>query len=392
MTVHAIWIALSGLSLLASLELLIDAARGRRHLAWLRDVAPPRGAARDALPAVSIVVAARNEERRIEAAARTLLAMDYPRLEVVIVEDRSTDGTGAILDRLGAADARLRVIHVTELPSGWLGKCHALQLGADNSSGELLLFTDADVVFEPTSLARAVQWMHDRKVDHLAGAVDIHAEGFWLQAFVAAFSLVFNAYYRPWRAASASRRWYAGFGGFNLVRRQVYDAIGGHTAVALDPLDDVHLGRAIKESGARQVCAVLARLATVEWYPTLGQAIRGLEKNTLAAAMWSPAFLFVGSIGQLAWTVWPFAALLMTTGLAWWVSAAAAVMVLGVTVGLLRETTLPARVAFALPLAVPIIVYTYWRAVYLTYRRGGVDWRGTFYSIDELRSASRRSR
>src|SRR5262245_16111737 len=99
---------------------------------------------RDQWPAVSLIAPARNEERHIEAAVRSLVKIDYPNLEITIVNDRSTDGTATILDRLAAEFPQLNVVHLTELPAGWLGKNHALHLGASRSHGEWLLFTDAD--------------------------------------------------------------------------------------------------------------------------------------------------------------------------------------------------------------------------------------------------------
>src|SRR6185436_14838718 len=144
------WLALvtAALSVGAFAYLLLAA----RRIPRLGDV-PPLGDAE--MPSISIVVAARNEARGIEAAMRSLLAQDVPRLEVVAVDDRSEDATGAILDRFAEAEPRLRVVHVAELPDGWLGKCHALWLGAGQAAGELILFTDADVVMAPDTLRRA---------------------------------------------------------------------------------------------------------------------------------------------------------------------------------------------------------------------------------------------
>src|SRR5262245_58393739 len=109
-------------------------------------------------PTVSLIAPARNEERHIEQAVRSLVPIDYPGLEITIVNDRSTDRTGEILSRLATEFPQLNVVHLEELPAGWLGKNHALQLGADRSQGEWLLFTDADVIFEPTALRRAIAY------------------------------------------------------------------------------------------------------------------------------------------------------------------------------------------------------------------------------------------
>src|SRR5262249_44980479 len=130
-------------------------------------------------PSLTIVVPARNEEAEIEPALRSLLQLNYPQFEVVAVDDRSTDQTGAIMDRIAAepaAHGRLRIIHVQELPSGWLGKLHAMWLGSSESAtlrntvqqgSEWLLFTDADCVFHPESLRRAVHYAMKTNTEHL---------------------------------------------------------------------------------------------------------------------------------------------------------------------------------------------------------------------------------
>ncbi|MFO0949483.1 MAG: glycosyltransferase family 2 protein, partial [Planctomycetota bacterium] len=118
-------------------------------------------------PSVSIVIAARDEEAEIERALQSVLHLDYPSLEVIVVNDRSSDGTGAILRRLQGRYPQLKVLDINELPSSWLGKNHALQQGARLAVGELLLFTDADIVFAPVTLKKAIQAMESSQLDHL---------------------------------------------------------------------------------------------------------------------------------------------------------------------------------------------------------------------------------
>jgi cellulose synthase/poly-beta-1,6-N-acetylglucosamine synthase-like glycosyltransferase len=160
----------------------VDFAIGSIRIRALADVAPASGG-----PMVSIVAPARNEARGIEHAVRSLLDLDYPGVEIVIVNDRSTDETGAVLARLARREPRLTVVQVTELPEGWLGKNHAMYVGAARSAGELLLFTDADVVFERSTLRRAVAFMESHRIDHLAAIPDVRVRGLMLNAFVAAF-------------------------------------------------------------------------------------------------------------------------------------------------------------------------------------------------------------
>src|SRR5215210_3285113 len=162
---------------LLHLATAFEILRGSRSIRRLRDV-PPLGGPR---PRVSIIIPARNEERNVEEALRSVLALDYDNLEIEVVDDRSTDRTGEILDRMAAAEPRLRIVHVRELPAGWLGKNHALWLGAAKATGEYLLFTDADIVMDPSALRRAVGAMHKADggdgLDHLTASPEIERTG-----------------------------------------------------------------------------------------------------------------------------------------------------------------------------------------------------------------------
>jgi len=378
-------LGLGTVTLLVWLAFGVDAALGRNLVVYLRRVPLPDQDTRASLPRLSVVFGARNEARAVEAAVATMLALDYPDLEVVAVDDRSDDGTGELLDALAQRDPRLRVLHVDTLPEGWLGKNHALWAGAQAASGELILFTDADVMFEPSVVLRAVAWMMDNDVDHVAGATDIEAHGVWLQLFIATFALFFNGYFRPWRAADPKSKAYIGFGGFNLVRRDAYERAGTHAALAMDPLDDVNLGKRLKESGSRQVCAIPGSMAKVEWYESLGAAIRGLEKNTMAGVNWSLGLLFAGLAAQLLFAAWPFFAAVAANGPARWLNLAIVVVIVTIHAAMLSETSLPIWLPLLLPIGVLLVSWTYIRAATLTYWRGGIEWRGTFYPLDRLR-------
>ncbi len=378
-------LGLGAVTLLAWLAFGLDAALGQHLVLYLRRVPLPGADARAALPRLSVVFGARNEARAVAVAVRTMLALDYPDLEVVAVDDRSDDETGAILDTIARSDSRLRVLHVKALPEGWLGKNHALWAGAQVASGRLILFTDADVVFEPTVVLRAVIWMLENDVDHVAGATDVEARGLGLQLFIATFALFFNGYFRPWRAGDPNSKAYVGFGGFNLVRRDAYERAGTHAALAMDPLDDVNLGKALKETGSRQVCAVPGSMARVEWYESLGGAIRGLEKNTMAGVNWSFGLLFGGVVAQILLAAWPFVAAVTLAGPVRWLNVAIVLVVVILHAAILRETSLPTWLPLLLPIGVLLVVWTSVRAALLTYWRGGIEWRGTFYPLDRLR-------
>ena len=369
---------------------VLDLAVGQRYIRFLERVPVPTGKALQQLPTVSVVFAARNEARNIREAVQSLLLMEYPKLEIIAVNDRSEDSTGTILDDLARDHSRLVVEHVETLPEGWLGKNHVLQLGAERASGEVLLFTDADVVFDPTVLTRAVCCMEEDRLDHLTGPADIRTPTLALELFVATFALFFNGFFRPWRMAAPGRQDAIGFGAFNLVRKDAYERAGTHRVIALRADDDLRLGQRLGRCGARQAFAVLDTLLQVEWYASLPEAVRGLEKNTLAAVDFSLSTLMAGSLGQLIFTVWPFVALYATSGGTRILNLLAVVLMIAVQIYLLRRSSMRAWTAVALPLGTLLVVYTCARAAILTYARGGIRWRGTFYSLKKLRGSSRK--
>jgi glycosyltransferase involved in cell wall biosynthesis len=386
--VPAVLLAASPLLWLAVLTLTLwlagalDAGLGTRHLEELPRLPPiPPGEA----PRVSIVVAARDEARGVEAGVRSLLAQRYPDFEVRVVDDRSEDATPEILDRLAEEDPRLRVLHLSSLPPGWLGKNHALQRGVDAAGGEWILFTDADVVLAPTALGRAVGYAVRHRLDHLAAAPELRMRGALLGAFAGAFALLFARYTRPWKARDPRSAHHIGVGAFNLVRAEAYRAAGGHRPIAMRPDDDVKLGELLKRRGARQDLVFGRGLVSVEWYHSLPEAVRGLEKNTFAGLGYSVPRVIVGCLLLVVFDAWPFAAVLVTHGPTRALYAATVVVALLLYAASTRGSGTPARLAPLYPVAILILVFTVLRATWIAVRRGGIYWRGTFYSLEELK-------
>jgi hypothetical protein len=375
-----LWLA--ALTLALWLGAALDAGLGAARMEELPRQPPidPREA-----PRVSVVVAARDEERGVEAGVRSLLAQRYPDLEVWVVDDRSGDATPEILDRLAAEEPRLRVLHLSSLPAGWLGKNHALERGAEAATGEWILFTDADVVLEPTALARAMTYALRERLDHLAIAPELRMRGAMLGAFAGTFALFFARYTRPWKARDPRSAHHVGVGAFNLVRADFYRAAGGHRPIALRPDDDLKLGELLKRRGARQDLLFGRELVSVEWYHSVGEAVRGLEKNTFAGLGYSVPKVLLGCLLLLAFDVWPFAAVLLTHGLARALSATTALLALLLYAASTRGSGTSPRLAPLFPVAVLLLVFIVLRAAWLAVRRGGIYWRGTFYSLEELR-------
>ena len=338
------------------------------------------------LPRVSVVVPARNEERNIEEALKSLLAVDYDNLELLVVNDRSTDRTGEILDQLAATYPRLRVVHLTELPAGWLGKNHALQYGAASATGEWLLFTDADIVFESTALRRGIGYAIEQKLDHLAVGPMTHMPGWLLQSMVVTFCYLFSLFARPWNANDAKSTAHIGIGAFNLVRTEVFRQVGGMQPVAMRPDDDLKLGKLIKLAGHRQEFVNGRDMISVEWYPTVWDLVVGLEKNSFAALEYSVPAVLAATGVLLATHVWPFLALLVTWGPTRWVYLLVALGLLTAAAKAAEEIRIPLNRAFGFPLCVALFCFINWRSMWLTLRQRGIRWRDTHYGLAELRA------
>jgi glycosyltransferase involved in cell wall biosynthesis len=375
------WLAAATVTLLALT--LLEVMVGNLRLRHLHRVAPLPP---DKAPPISVVIAARNEARGIEEALRSVLRQDYPRLEVIVVDDRSTDATGEILDRMVAREPRLRVVHLEALPEGWLGKNHALHAGAAAAKGEYLFFTDADVVLEPTTLSRAVAYMREHGVDHLAAGPRVELPTPLLRLFVPAFTLYFTLFTRPWRARDPRSAAHVGVGAFNLVRAAAYRAMGGHRPIAMRPDDDLKLGKLVKKHGFRQDFVVATELVSVEWYASFRELVAGLMKNGFSGVEYRLSGVIAATVAQLLLFVFPWVAVWLTGGTTRALFGAAVGMELLMYAGAARESRVSPLYGLGFPLASLLFVYILWKAALLTLVRGGIDWRGTRYSLEELRA------
>ncbi|MFO0601676.1 MAG: glycosyltransferase [Polyangiales bacterium] len=341
-------------------------------------------------PRVSLVVPARDESRDLERAVRSRLADDYPDLQVIVVDDRSTDGTGAIADRLAADDPRVRAIHVTALPPGWLGKLHALDRGAAAADGDWLLFSDADIEFAPGTLRRTVALCEARGLDHLTVLPSFRRNGLLVDAAIHAFARSLVVLGRLWAVPDMSSRVAVGGGIFNLVRRSALARTPGFEHLRLEIADDVALAQMLKRAGARPAVVNAVGFVTLDFYQSLGEMAWGLEKNLFAVVarfrLWPLALVTVVGLattfGFLAGFAHPDA----------WVRAlAAAALALSIAEqwAISRWAGRSPLPGFLFPFGQLAILAMAWRSAWRTLRRGGVSWRDTVYSIDELRAGSR---
>jgi len=382
MNIPAILFVLALATLLGHLATAVVILRGNRLIRSLKDLPPLEGA----LPRVSILIPARNEERNLEEALRSVLALDYDNLEIEVIDDRSTDRTGEILDRMAATDPRLRVVHVRELPPGWLGKNHAIWLGAEKATGEFLLFTDADVVMEPSTLRRAVGAMVADGLDHLTASPTIDRPTVLFEMFIGTFALFFALFVKPWKVKDPKSSAHIGIGAFNLVRASAYRAAGGHRAIAMRPDDDLKLGKLLKKNGFRPEFIFAQGLMRVEWYSSVRELIQGLMKNAFSGVDYRVWVVALSTVFQLIFLVWPFLAVFLTSGPTRWLNLGSALVLVGLCWINAPLAGVRRWHGIGFPLATLLFVYILWRATILTLWNGGIVWRGTRYPLAELKA------
>ncbi|HEY3366724.1 MAG TPA: glycosyltransferase [Symbiobacteriaceae bacterium] len=372
------------LVLIAGLALLLELWAHRQDLPRLTrlPVAPP-----DALPRLTVVMPACNEVDTIRAAARSVLAQEYPGLELLLVNDRSADGTAEAMAEVARAyPDQVRVVQIDRLPPRWLGKNHALWKASRLAKGEWLLFTDADVIMAPDCLRKAVSYALAHKLDHLALFPEVTAPSYLTGAFVSHFIWSFYVFMKPYRANDPWRNEGIGVGAFNLVRQEAYAEAGGHAAISLRPDEDVRLGQRLKSLGCRQGALSGFGLVRVEWYPSVAAMIHGLEKNTYAGMDYNPVMALVAICLIAALEILPYVAVFFASG--WSRALLLGSMATHLVMFLLanRDSSRPAwQYVLLLPALAILFSYTLARAVVLTLLRGGINWRGTFYPLRALR-------
>ena len=383
---------------LAWFSRIVDAALGMPSVAdvskpeWDRSpISPSRN------PRVSIIVPARNEERTIEQALRTLLALDYDNYEVIAVNDRSTDRTGEIMERIardphpskstkgGPPTVSLRVIHHSELPPGWLGKTHAMWTAANQASGEWLLFTDADVLFKPDSLRRAMAYAEAEPADHvvLFPRMIMKRPGEYMM--IAFFQTMFMFGHRPWKVADPSTDDHMGVGAFNLVRRRVYDAVGTYEALRMEVLDDMKLGKVVKKKGFAQRNVFGGDLISVRWGHGAFGIVNNLTKNFFAVLSFQSWRTLISAFGLVFINLGPFLGIWLAQGWARLPFAIALASIVLIYIGMSWRSSVPPYYFLLHPVSTAMFTYTLLRSMFLTLWNDGIVWRGTKYPLEELR-------
>lgn len=337
-------------------------------------------------PLLSVIVAARNEAGQIKSSILSQLEQTYKNVEWILVNDRSTDSTGLLMDELQQKDQRITVIHIEELPEGWLGKNNALYKGFLQASGKWLLFTDADVKFDKETFAKALHYFERHELDHLTAAPNLSANPFWLKSFIAFFMFGFSYFKRPWAANNPKSKVGTGIGAFNLVSKEAYQSFGTHERVKMRPDDDLQLGMKMKKEGYRQRIVTALELIEVEWYGSLREAFVGLEKNTFAGLHYRVSMVLFAIFGVFITNVLPFITIFSSDKTVALLSLGN-ILLSGIHYLLvIKKLTIFSPAMFlVLPLTALLFIYSIIRASLLTFKRGGIMWRGTIYKLSELR-------
>jgi len=400
------WIT-GGILALAWFSRVVDAALGMPRIT---DITRPewdrKPATRDGDPRVTIIVPARNEEEHIRETLTRLLALDYSNYEIIAVNDRSTDRTGEIMDELAADAGRagsersrasrgrvegndrpalLKVLHIPDLPPGWLGKTHAMWTAGQYATGDRLLFTDADVLFKPDALRRAIAYAEKEEADHLVLFPRMIMESVGERMMIAFFQALFVFGHRPWKVSDPEASDHMGVGAFNMVRRKAYDAVGTYQALRMEVLDDMKLGKVVKNAGFAQRNVFGEDLISLRWAKGAFGVVNNLTKNFFAvlsfqvwrtlAAIAALAFLnlgpFLGIWLAHGWLRLPYGVALSSISLIYW--------------GMAPRSAVPAYYFFLHPVSTSLFVYTLLRSMGHTLRNSGIVWRGTKYPLEELR-------
>jgi chlorobactene glucosyltransferase len=335
-------------------------------------------------PSVSIVVPARNEARTIERSVRAFLAQDYDNFEVIVVNDRSTDGTGDILGTI--VDPRLTIIDGAETPEGWLGKPWAVQQGTARARGEWLLIADADLIYSLETLRAAIA-----ESERTGAALTALFPHFELGSFGehAGMPMVpfFGFCFAPvWRAnASQSPRLAMGAGSGNLIRREALESAGGFASLKDAVVDDIALARLVRRHGGVTRVARADDLISVRMYHSAAEIAHGFTKNIFIpfgrSFVAGTFFLLLLLITNLL----PYALLFDRVMI-----AAVALMTL-TRIVLFRSLRYPMWNAILLhPLMIAFWAYIFLRSMWFTGVRNELRWRGRVYDAAQTRFGAER--
>ena len=333
-------------------------------------------------PSVAIIIPVRDEEEDLEQALQSVCNLNYNNYGIVVVNDRSTDRTGEILNNFKTRYPGLSVVTIATLPDGWLGKNNALYEGYKQSDEEWILFTDADIKFHPDMLARVMSYAVNQQLDNLCVLPEVESRSNLFNSVLATFTIMLMIHLRPWDARNPKSKAYIGIGAFNMVRRDAYEKSGTHERIKLRSDDDLRLGQQIKQAGFRQDVLTGVGYVQLEWYKNLRQFSNGLLKNALAPSDYNIAKVIGGIVFMLMSVALPMPVMFIFGSTA--IRIMAGVMLL---FHIIYMTAVPPNkwwYALMIPFAGFFIAFSFLRALIKKVKQGGIYWRDSFYSLEML--------
>ena len=324
------------------------------------------------VPAVSIIVPARNEEASLGTCLESLVTQTGVPFEIIVVDDHSTDRTREI----AASFPQVRVIEAGPLPAGWTGKNNAVVTGAREARGEWLLFTDADTVHLGGSLARALAEAKENHAELLSYSPEQVAVTFWEMATLPVIFAELARQYPPSRVSDPNSPEAAANGQYILARRDAYDAIGGHTAVAGKILEDVALARAFKSAGRTIRFRYAADAVRTRMYRNFRQLHEGWTKN-LALLFPNPGWLAAKTLALWS-SLWVLIMLVQLFGWSRWFDGIDAAFFIYLGTRLSRSNFRSDGLINGALFGMPMFAYLLLRSKHM-HRKGSVFWKGRTY-------------
>ncbi len=391
---HLVMVGLTGLAWLLALGWLRLAVASLRGMPTLPDLTRIDPSTLPALPNtdaphLTVLVPACNEQETIEATLRSLLASTGIRLQIIAINDRSIDSTGERMDKIASTPAlstshELRILHNQELPQGWLGKPHALDLGVRQATAPWILLTDADVVFAPRALELALRHAIATNADHLVLPPIEPRGGLSGAAMRATLPALAGWSVRLWKVSDPKARDFLGVGGYNMIRTETLRSIGCFESLRMEIIEDLTLGWLVKKAGYRSTVALGPGLVTIWWIQGWFGIVRNIEKNGYAIFRYRTTVAALAILGLLIQGLLPLAAI----AAGGWAAVAGLLVYAGIAGVIFSNRRLTAASPLCALLFAPcvlIIAFAFLRSTVLTLSRGGVIWRGTLYPLAELK-------
>ena len=334
-------------------------------------------------PKVSVVIAAKNEGANVEPCLNALEKQTYRNLEIILVNDRSTDETGSVMQKYTTRHSSWKYIEIVTLPDRWIGKTNALEQGGKTATGDFIVFSDGDVVYSSDAVEKAMQTVITHHLDHLVMSATLHGTGILLHAMQTIFTMGMVSLLRLHKVGS-SPKYYVGAGIFNLVKTSLYRSLGGHESIRLEVIDDLMLGKIMVLGGGKAGFMNGRDLIKLDWYPNWKAMIHGLEKNAFASIRYSIPRLLIFGTFMFSIFLFPYAGLFLSSPI-FWISIASLVLSHSIMALVGRRTGHRAIVTLFLPIAVIMIAFAFFRSTWITLSRGAVIWRDTSYSLKVLK-------